>query len=97
MHRCRCVALGIFTSISGSCAQPHLQHRMAHLLFHRQRQLPTYELRLYEGQTRFDVIYGTVDQANAAQQRECRKTTPRLTSTSATAQVARLLAGKAIS
>ena len=56
-----------------------------------------YELRLYEGQTRFDVIYGTVLMGTAAPQLECSRTTAPLTSTSATAQVVRLLADKAIS
>ena len=57
-----------------------------------------YELRLYEGQSRFDVIYGTV--AHRQQQRHSGSAERRyrpLTSTSATAQVAPLLAAKATS
>ena len=39
---------------------------MAHLLFHSGSGAANYELRLYEGQSRFDVIYGTVDQGNTS-------------------------------
>ena len=54
-----------------------------------------HELRLYEGQSRFDVIYGTLASGNTAvPQRVCRRA-PTLTRTSATAQVAPRLAGKA--
>ena len=85
----------IFTSITGSAPNRIFNIEWRALYFAGTLALPTYELRLYEGQTRFDVIYGTVIRATAAPLRECRRTTPPLTSTSATAQVARLLAGKA--
>ena len=56
-----------------------------------------YELRLYEGQTRFDVIYGSVPQGNTSATAGVQKTTPPLTSTSAMARAVRLLADKATS
>ena len=39
---------------------------MAHLLFQQAAAAANYELRLYEGQSRFDVIYGAVAQGNAS-------------------------------
>ena len=75
---------GIFTSISGTAP-----NRIFNIEW-RAQYFPgsgsaNFELRLYEGQTRFDIIYGTVDNGNTARLRECRRTTPPLPSTSATA------------
>ena len=42
-----------------------------------------YELRLYEGQTRFDVIYGQLDNCNTSATAGVQKVTPTLPSTSA--------------
>ena len=52
-----------------------------------------YELRLYEGQSpvRVDLWRGDAGDNTSAQQGECRRTTPSLRSTSATARVARLV------
>ena len=50
----------------GHCARPYLQHRMAHALTSQGAALLNYELRLYEGQSRFDVIYGTVTNGNTS-------------------------------
>ena len=76
---------GIFTSISGTAP-----NRIFNIEW-RAQYFPGsgsagFELRLYEGQTRFDVIYGTVTAATHRPQPECRRTTPPLTSTSATAR-----------
>ena len=40
-----------------------------------------YELRLYEGQTRFDVVWGNVDRVTAQPQLECSRTIAPSTST----------------
>ena len=85
---------GIFTSISGTAP-----NRIFNIEW-RAQYFPGsgsagFELRLYEGQTRFDVIYGTVTTATHRPQLECRRTTPPLRSISATARAARLLADKA--
>ena len=68
---------GIFTSISGTAP-----NRIFNIEW-RAQYFPgsgsaNFELRLYEGQSRFDVIYGTVSNGNTAPQRECRRTTPPL-------------------
>ena len=47
------------------CAQSDLQYRMAYCPISNGSGGANYELRLYEGQTHFDVIYGTVDQGNS--------------------------------
>jgi hypothetical protein len=87
-------AFGIFTSISGNAP-----NRIFNIEWRAQYYpgvgTANFELRLYEGQPRFDLIYGTVTNGNTRRRRECRKTTPRLISTSATAQAVRLLADKA--
>ena len=86
---------GIFTSVSGTAP-----NRIFNIEW-RAQYFPGsgnagFELRLYEGQTRFDVIYGTYGQRQHDRpQPGCRRTTPTLRSTSATAQVARLPADKA--
>ena len=82
---------GIFTSISGTAP-----NRIFNIEW-RAQYFPgsgsaNFELRLYEGQTRFDVIYGTVSKATHRPQPECRETTHALINTSATAQVVNLLA-----
>ena len=47
------------------CAQPDLQYRMAHCVF-LLRPPANYELRLYEGQNRFDVVWGAVASGNTS-------------------------------
>ena len=79
---------GIFTSVSGTAP-----NRIFNIEWRAQYFPGTgnagFELRLYEGQTRFDVIYGTVDNGNTSPQPACRRTPPLpLLSTSATAPVA---------
>ena len=56
---------GIFTSISGTAP-----NRIFNIEW-RAQYFPgsgnaSFELRLYEGQTRFDIIYGTVDNGNTS-------------------------------
>ena len=60
------MALGIFTSITGNPPIAYLQHRMAHRPTSVAPARANYELRLYEGQSRFDVIYGTVLSGNTS-------------------------------
>ena len=53
---------GIFTSMTGTAPNRIFNIEWRTVLFRRrQPDGANYELRLYEGQTRFDVIYGTVD------------------------------------
>ena len=56
---------GIFTSISGTAPDRifNIEWRTSYFTG---TGGANYELRLYEGQTRFDVIYGTVDQGNTS-------------------------------
>ena len=87
---------GIFTSVSGTAP-----NRIFNIEW-RAQYFPGsgsagFELRLYEGQTRFDVIYGTVSNGNTSATAGVQKKTTALPSTSATAQAARLPAGKATS
>ena len=76
---------GIFTSVSGTAP-----NRIFNIEW-RAQYFPgsgnaNYELSLYEGQTRFDVIYGTLTNGNTSATAGCRKTTPTSSSTSATAR-----------
>ena len=48
------------------CSQPHLQHRVACAVLTREVGTANFELRLYEGQSRFDIIYGTVTNGNTS-------------------------------
>ena len=59
-------ACGIYTSISGSAPNRIFNIEWRAVYFSNNIQLANHELRLYEGQTRFDVIYGTVAQGNNA-------------------------------
>src|SRR5207247_1113848 len=56
---------GIFTSITGSTPNRIFNIEWRTTYFSG-GGTANYELRLYEGQTRFDVIYGTVSQGNAS-------------------------------
>ena len=56
---------GIFTSISGTAPNRIFNIEWRTSYFNGSGGA-NFELRLYEGQTRFDVIYGTVDQGNAS-------------------------------
>ena len=86
---------GIFTSVSGTAP-----NRIFNIEW-RAQYFPgsgnaNFELRLYEGQRRFDVIYGIVDSGNTSATAGVQKNTARtLPSTSAMAVVLRLLVGKA--
>ena len=88
---------GIFTSVSGTAP-----NRIFNIEW-RAQYFPgsgsaNFELRLYEGQCRFDVIYGTVSGSNTSGHGRSAERRQRLYPvTSATAQAARLLAVKAIS
>ncbi len=56
---------GIFTSVSGTAPNRIFNIEWITSYFNGSGSA-NYELRLYEGQTRFDVIYGTVDQGNTS-------------------------------
>src|SRR5439155_21862108 len=57
---------GIFTSTTGSAPNRIFNIEWRTVYFNNTAQTANYELRLYEGQSRFDVIYGTVAQGNAS-------------------------------
>ena len=89
---------GIFTSVTGTAPNRIFNIEWRTVYFADPNQTANHELRLYEGQTRFDVIYGNVGMGNSsALQLECSRTTARLTSTSATARVVPQLVDKATS
>jgi hypothetical protein len=57
---------GIFTSVTGSPPDRIFNIEWRTVYFSNTSQHANHELRLYEGQSRFDVIYGTVDQGNTS-------------------------------
>ncbi|HEY2800554.1 MAG TPA: dockerin type I domain-containing protein [Chthoniobacterales bacterium] len=57
---------GIYTSVSGTAPNRIFNIEWRAVYFSNTSQRANHELRLYEGQSRFDVIYGTVDQANSS-------------------------------
>jgi hypothetical protein len=57
---------GIFTSVSGSPPNRIFNIEWRTVYFANTAGHANHELRLYEGQTRFDVIYGTVDLGNSS-------------------------------
>ena len=57
---------GIFTSTSGTAPNRIFNIEFRTVYFSNNAQTANYELRLYEGQGRFDVIYGTVAQGNTS-------------------------------
>jgi hypothetical protein len=70
---------GIFTSVTGSAPNRIFNIEWRTVYFANTAQAANYELRLYEGQPRFDVIYGQVALGNSGATGEHRKTTPSLT------------------
>ncbi len=57
-------ACGIFTSVSGSAPNRIFNIEWRTTYFNG-AGVANYEVRLYEGQNRFDIVYGTVDQGNS--------------------------------
>jgi hypothetical protein len=57
---------GIFTSVSGSAPNRIFNIEFRTVYFANTAQRANFELRLYEGQARFDVIYGTVDRGTTS-------------------------------
>ena len=57
---------GIFTSVTGSAPNRIFNIEWRAVYFANTAGHANHELRLYEGQTRFDVIYGTVDLGNSS-------------------------------
>src|SRR5207248_11672609 len=55
---------GIYTSVSGTAPNRIFNIEWRAVYYSPNSQVANYELRLYEGQTRFDVIYGTVTNGN---------------------------------
>jgi len=55
---------GIYTSVTGVAPNRIFNIEWRAVYFNNTSQHANYELRLYEGQTRFDVIYCAVDQGN---------------------------------
>ncbi len=56
---------GIFTSVSGTAPNRIFNIEWRAIYFNNSAQLAHFEVRLYEGQATFDVIYGQVDQAGS--------------------------------
>ena len=73
---------GIYTSVSGTAPNRifNIEWRAEYV---SGLGTANYELRLYEGQTRFDVIYGQLDNDNTSATAGVQKVTPTLPSTSA--------------
>src|SRR5262245_50447456 len=57
---------GIFTSVTGSTPNRIFNIEWRTVYFNAPTQSANHELRLYEGQSRFDVIYGAVAQGNTS-------------------------------
>jgi hypothetical protein len=57
---------GVFTSVTGSSPNRIFNIEWRAVYFANTAGHANHELRLYEGQTRFDVIYGTVDLGNSS-------------------------------
>ena len=57
---------GIFTSVSGSAPNRIFNIEWRTTYLSNSAQTANFELRLYEGQSRFDMIYGTVQQGNTS-------------------------------
>ena len=57
---------GIFTSVTGSTPNRIFNIEWRTVYFNNTAQAANHELRLYEGQSRFDVIYGAVAQGNTS-------------------------------
>jgi hypothetical protein len=57
---------GIYTSVSGTAPNRIFNIEWRAVYFGNTASQANYELRLYEGQLRFDVIYGTVNQGNSS-------------------------------
>ena len=77
------------------CSQPHLQHRVAGAVLPGQRQCQR-RAEVVPGQSRFDVIYGTVDNGNTSATAGQRDDTT-FVQYFCNGAGGRLLAGKAIS
>ncbi len=60
-----CASCGIFTSVSGTAPNQIFNIEWRTIYFNNNGQHANFEVRLYEGQYRFDVIYGQVDQSGA--------------------------------
>ena len=57
---------GVFTSVTGSAPDRIVNIEWRTVYFADPTQTANYELRLYEGQTRFDVIYGNLGMGNSS-------------------------------
>ena len=57
---------GIYTSVSGTAPNRIFNIEWRAVYFGDSGQRANFELRLHEGQNRFDVVYGTVDQGNSS-------------------------------
>ena len=86
---------GIFTSTTGTAPNRIFNIEWRTVYFRDSTQPVNYELRLYEVQTHFDVIYGTVPFGNTDATAGVQRDIPPLTNTSASVRVVKLLAGKA--
>ena len=66
---------GIFTSVSGTAPNPIFNIEWRTVYFSAPTTTANYEVRLYEGQSRYDVIYGAVASGNSSATAGVQKTT----------------------
>ena len=57
---------GVYTSVTGSAPNRIFNIEWRTVYFSNVAQTANYELRLYEGQTHFDVIYGSLGMGNSS-------------------------------
>ena len=88
---------GIFTSVTGSAPNRIFNIEWRTVYFADANSTANYELRLYEGQTHFDVSAAMSHRLTVQPQLACRRTILTSISTSATAQVVPRRADKATS
>src|SRR5207249_9773935 len=60
------VGSGIFTSVSGSAPNRIFNIEWRVVYFNNNAQQANFEIRLYEGQNRFDIVYGQQDQGGTS-------------------------------
>src|SRR5207253_8692343 len=57
---------GVFTSVSGTAPNRIFNIEWRSVYFSNTAQQANFEIRLYEGQSRFDIVYGVIDQGGTS-------------------------------
>ena len=83
---------GIYTSVSGTAPNRIFNIEWRAVYMDHPDEKANFELRLYEGENKFDVIYGTLEEGNSGATAGVQSSDTCFAGTSATAQVVRLLA-----